>query len=213
MSDPNLLGGHPGPDYFLDLRLQPDPEFSAPMLMSALFAKLHRALTRQRDPSAPDALLGRIGLSFPQHAKGKAGLGAVMRLHGSQASLIQLMETTWLQGARDHLADAGPAPLPVPETVKGYRPVLRVQADSNPERLRRRLMRRHPDDIDADQARARIPDEAAKQLDLPFVALTSTSTGQHFRLFIQHGPVQAAPQPGSFSAYGLSLQGSTVPWF
>ncbi|MET0043908.1 MAG: type I-F CRISPR-associated endoribonuclease Cas6/Csy4, partial [Candidatus Thiodiazotropha sp. 6PLUC3] len=29
-------------DHFQDLQILPDPEFSTPMLMNALFAKLHR---------------------------------------------------------------------------------------------------------------------------------------------------------------------------
>ena len=31
-------------DAYLELRLRPDPEFSADLLLNALFAKLHRAL-------------------------------------------------------------------------------------------------------------------------------------------------------------------------
>ena len=31
-------------DHYLDIRLLPDPEFPAPLLMNALFTKLHRAL-------------------------------------------------------------------------------------------------------------------------------------------------------------------------
>lgn len=44
-------------DYFLDIRVLPDPEFSEEMLMAALFAKLHRALGARGK--------GDIGVSFP----------------------------------------------------------------------------------------------------------------------------------------------------
>ncbi len=91
-----------------------------------------------------------------------------------------------------------------------YRQVSRVQAKSNPERLRRRLMRRH--DLSEEEARKRIPDTVARTLDLPFVTLRSQSTGQHFRLFIRHGPLQATAEEGGFTCYRLS-KGGFVPWF
>ncbi|MGG2681140.1 type I-F CRISPR-associated endoribonuclease Cas6/Csy4 [Pseudomonas aeruginosa] len=91
-----------------------------------------------------------------------------------------------------------------------YRQVSRVQVKSNPERLRRRLMRRH--DLSEEEARKRIPDTVARALDLPFVTLRSQSTGQHFRLFIRHGPLQATAEEGGFTCYGLS-KGGFVPWF
>ena len=71
-------------------------------------------------------------------------------------------------------------------------------------------MRRH--DLDAQDAHQRIPDEAARFVNLPFVQLRSTSTSQTFRLFIEHGPGQSNPIAGDFNAYGLS-QVATVPWF
>ncbi len=44
-------------DHFLDIRVLPDPEFTEEMLMSALFAKLHRTLGARGT--------GDIGISFP----------------------------------------------------------------------------------------------------------------------------------------------------
>ena len=85
-----------------------------------------------------------------------------------------------------------------------------MQAHSNPDRLRRRQMRRHG--YDEAEAQRRIPDTAARQLDLPFVQLHSAGTEQAFRLFIQHDPLQPTPRHGTFSAYGLSPE-TTIPWF
>ncbi|UYM59389.1 type I-F CRISPR-associated endoribonuclease Cas6/Csy4 [Pseudomonas aeruginosa] len=45
-----------------------------------------------------------------------------------------------------------------------------------------------------------------------FVTLRSQSTGQHFRLFIRHGPLQVTAEEGGFTCYGLS-KGGFVPWF
>lgn len=185
-------------DRYIDIQILPDPEFSQSQLMSALFSKLHRALVELKRTD--------IGVSFPKvHLK---GLGDCLRLHGSEAGLTELMALDWLKGMRDH-TEVAPVRL-VPETVQ-YRLVRRVQIDSSPERLRRRLM--HRKGIAADQAMLQIPtDVPAKRLSLPFVSLRSQSTGQSFKLFIEHGACVAQPQQGRFSAYGLSTQ-ATIPWF
>jgi CRISPR-associated endonuclease Csy4 len=117
------------------------------------------------------------------------------------------MATPWLAGMRDHVRAS--AVLSVPATAR-FRVVSRVQAKSNPDRLRRRQMRRHG--IDAAEAMARVPDTAAERLTLPYVQLRSLSTVQSFKLFIRHGPLQDAASPGAFGAYGLSTT-ATVPWF
>lgn len=201
-------------NHYVDIRLQPDAEFAPAMLMAALFTKLHKALVvgAHRD----------IGVSFPQvqeaantaevkpsrmGAHPPYRLGLVLRLHGSAAALTALMASDWLRGMRDHVLCG---PVQAVPAEHGYRTVTRVQAKSNPERLRRRQIRRHG--LTAEQAQERIPDSAAETLDLPFLTLRSQSTGQTFRLFIRHGPVQVKLVLGEFGAYGLSPQ-MTVPWF
>lgn len=186
-------------DHYLDLRLRDDPEFVPQQLMAALHAKLHRALVT--------AGHGRIGVSFPDLKPDKRWLGERLRLHGSLPDLGALMQTDWLSGMRDHVDCSAPATVPAQAQ---HRTVRRVQADSNPDRLRRRLMRRHS--LDEATARERIPDSTAVMLRLPWLELRSASTGQHFRLFIEHGPLQPVATPGLFSTYGLS-PGTTVPWF
>ena len=186
-------------DHYVDIELRPDPEFPAHQLMSALYAKLHRALVVQ---SRTD-----IGVSFPDVEAQTPWLGTRLRLHGRLEALLALLDSDWLTGMHDHVV------LIPPKRVPGNaqsRTVGRVQVKSSPERLRRRLMRRHA--IDEYQARERVPDEAARFIRLPFLQLRSTSTGQTFRLFIEHGPIQPDAVPGNFNAYGLS-QGATIPWF
>ena len=134
-------------------------------------------------------------------------LGTRLRLHGGLTALSGLLASNWLNGIRDHVV-LTPA-LPVPGATQ-YRTVRRVQVKSSPERLRRRLMRRHA--IDAQTARQRIPDDAAQLTHLPFMQLRSMSTGQTFRLFIDHSLPQLNAVSGDFNAYGLS-QEATIPWF
>ncbi|MBF9263189.1 type I-F CRISPR-associated endoribonuclease Cas6/Csy4 [Paracidovorax cattleyae] len=185
--------------HYIDITLLPDPEFSPSHLRSALFSKLHRALAHRA--------AGDIGVSFPGLSLQGRHLGDTLRLHGTEPALLELHTQPWLQGMRDHVL-AGNA-IPVPADVR-HRVVRRVQAQSNPARLRRRQMRRHG--YDEAEALRRIPDSAAQHLHLPYLHLQSSSTGQSFRLFVEHGPLQAEPRMGYFSAYGLSTT-ATVPWF
>lgn len=186
-------------DHYIEIALRSDPEFAAHQMMSALYGKLHRALVATAH--------GRVGVSFPDVNESERRLGGRLRLHGSQSDLCAIMQTHWLVGMHDHVDCAGPTP--VPRLVQ-HRNVRRVQVDSNPERLRRRLIRRHH--IDADAARERIPDSAATTLKLPFVRMKSGSTGQHFALFIEHGPLRQSASSGAFSSYGFSPI-TTIPWF
>lgn len=186
-------------DHYVDIEVRPDPEFPASQLMSALYAKLHRALVAQG--------CKRIGVSLPGVEGVGAHLGTCIRLHGELATLTTLLASDWLAGMRDHVALTPPAR--VPDSAQ-HRVVKRVQVKSNPERLRRRLMRRHA--LSEQEAYQRIPDEVARFTHLPFVQLRSTSTGQPFRLFIDHGPILPGAIPGDFNAYGLS-QEATIPWF
>ena len=186
-------------DHYVDIDVRPDPEFPAHQLMSALYAKLHRALAAQASAG--------IGVSFPDVDSKVSHLGTRLRLHGSLVNLSTLLATDWLAGMRDHVALSPPSPTP---PAVQHRRVSRVQVKSSPERLRRRLMRRHT--LDEHEARQRIPVNAVRLAQLPFVQLRSTSTGQSFRLFIEHGPLQPSVLPGTFNAYGLSQQ-ATIPWF
>jgi len=187
-------------DHYLDLHLLPDPELPPHQLLSALYAKLHRALVQ----------LGRndIGISWPGHDDTVPSLGKHLRLHGSADALSALAALPWLGGLTGLLRQT--AIQPVPARAQ-HRQVQRVQAKSNPERLRRRAMRRHG--IDAVAARQRIPDSAAETLHLPFVQLNSRSTRQSsFPLYFRHGPLRPTPTADTFNTFGLS-KGGTVPWF
>ena len=186
-------------DHYVNIDLRPDPEFSVYQLLAALYAKLHRALVTLESDA--------IGVSFPDSDSKSPHLGARLRLHGKLGVLSTLLASDWLAGMRDHVALT--QPVLVPANAK-HRCVGRVQVKSNPERMRRRLMRRQH--IDEQEARQRIPDESARLTQLPFIQLHSASSGQIFRLFIVHGAIQPNAVAGHFNAYGLS-QGATIPWF
>lgn len=188
--------------HYIDITLLPDPEFSHAHLLGALVAKLHRALVQLGTED--------IGVSFPQHANAplsKRTLGAVLRLHGTPTALQRLTALPWLQGMRDHTKVS--ALNPVPPHAQ-HRTVRRRQFKTNAERLRRRRMQRKSET--AEQAAEAIPDSVERKPNLPYVQLRSSSTGQPFSLFVEHGPLEPAAAVGCFNAYGLS-SGATVPWF
>ncbi|WP_284603501.1 type I-F CRISPR-associated endoribonuclease Cas6/Csy4 [Dickeya dadantii] len=183
-------------DHYIEIRVLPDPEFSGVQLLSALFAKLHRALGQRAT--------GAIGVSFPDAGK---TLGERLRLHGSVQELAALEQTGWLKGLRDYTAIT--EALPVPAGVK-HRTVRRVQVKSSAERLRRRAVNKGR--MTVDEADARIPYTVEKRTSLPYLPLRSLSNGQTFLLFVEHGPLQDKPVAGVFSSYGLSAV-ATIPWF
>ncbi len=184
--------------HYLDILLRPDPEIAPHQLMAALYARLHLALVQLNSST--------LGVSFPGYAEKPASLGNSLRMVGPEADLLRLLALPWLGGLQDHLHTLAIAAVP-PQV--GYRRLSRVQAKSNPERLRRRQMKRHG--LSEAEAHARVPDSCIEMLALPFIALRSASTGQSFRLFLRC-EATSAPVSGAFNAYGLSAT-ATVPWF
>ena len=186
-------------DSYVDLIIRPDPDITTPTLLGNLYGRVHLALVNQG--------CGEVGVSFPNHENG-IGLGNVLRCHSTQSRLSSILDSLQLGGLKAHLDIQGP--MPVPPQVSQHRVVKRVQVKSNPERLRRRLVKRQG--ISPEEALKRIPDTAKQSLKLPYVNLISASTGQHFPLFVEHAECQSIPQPGEFNAYGFSSN-ATIPWF
>ena len=185
--------------HYIDIRLRADPEVAPAHVMAALYTRLHRLLVKLNGDS--------IGVSFPGYDARVPTLGTTMRLFGPLEPLEQLVNLPWLGATRDHVEISQTRPVP-PDAP--HRALRRVQVKSGPARLRKRLMKRHQ--LSESQALERIPDSAARHSALPFVSLTSASTGQQFRLFLELGAESPQAIPGAFNFYGLSAAG-TVPWF
>jgi CRISPR-associated endonuclease Csy4 len=187
-------------NHYVDIEIQPDPEIASNVLLNMLFAKLHRRLVEIQNDT-------QIGVSFPQINEERLHLGNLMRLHGSGQSLGKLFAANWLQAMADHVKQTEITGIPIATSHRYWR---RVQVKSNPDRLRRRLMKRHS--IDATEAIKRIPDSVAKSVELPWLKLRSVSTGETFKLFLKAHPVQSNAKVGTFNAYGFSVD-ATLPWF
>jgi CRISPR-associated endonuclease Csy4 len=185
--------------HYLDIHLRSDPEFPAHQLLAALYAKLHRALVHLQSTD--------VAVGFPGYSDKPPGLGNTLRLLGQSERLEQVMALPWLTGMADHVQVGAVQSVPA---VVNHGRLLRVQAKSSPERLRRRQMKRHG--LTEAQVRERIPDSAAQRLELPFLTMRSASTGQPFLLFLRREASSAPSAAGTFNAYGLSTT-ATVPWF
>ncbi|MFC0269491.1 type I-F CRISPR-associated endoribonuclease Cas6/Csy4 [Kushneria aurantia] len=188
-------------DHYIDIRLRPDPDFPAAMLMGALYGKLHRALY---DLGADD-----IGISLPDHKTGVRARtpGDRLRLHGGRERLEQLMATNWLNGMRDHVTIE--AISAVPASAR-HCTVCRRQFNTGGPSRARRYARRHG--VSESEAQQLLAGAAERRLSLPFVQIASRSTGERFALFVEHGKPQPQPTGGKFNHYGLSRE-ATVPWF
>lgn len=184
-------------DHYCDIKILENSEISPNHILNTLFGVFHLALVKggYRD----------VGISFPE-VKDKS-LGSRLRIHGSEGALRKLVAGNWLRGMRDYI-DLSEVDR-VPQGTK-FRKVLRVQAKSSPDRLRRRLTRRQG--ITPGEAERKIPDSVARKLELPYLQISSKSSGHDFRLFVQHGPLMEKRQTSSFNSYGLSAGGS-IPWF
>jgi len=189
----------------INIQIQPDAEFPENVLLNKSITKLHKALHDQNQTS--------IGISFPNY---KIKLGNIIRLHGNQADLKTLQGLNWLGGLAGYceISDI----MPVPETVEGYRTVSRIQPTMTLAKLKKR--------VDYQKARGDLKTEKeveayekqykarmfAASLDNPYLELQSTSTGEHYRVFIKFGEIKSQPVKGEFNHFGLSKT-ATIPWF
>lgn len=185
--------------HYIDFRVVPDLETTASQLMGALYSRLHLALVENRP--------NPVGVSFPQYSRNPRAIGNVLRVHGPELALQQLMSKDWLKGVRDHVRVT--EILQVPAEAK-HRTVSRKQFKTNAARLRRRRMQRKGET--AEQAKLAIPDTVERKPDLPYIHIKSHSTGQNFCLFIALGSEREKPVEGSFNSHGLSGE-TTIPWF
>ena len=186
--------------HFCDIRVIKNPEMSFSHVMNSVFSLLHLVLAQKGYQD--------VGISFPLF--NDKGLGNCLRLHGLETrlqELLSLLSNPFWNGIRDYINLSSLER--APENTK-YRQVFRVQSKNNVERLRRRLIARKG--VTQEEAKKKIPDSVEKRLDLPYLNLSSKSSGQNFRLFIRHGPLLEKNKHGLFNSYGLSIGGS-VPWF
>ena len=184
--------------HFIDLKVRPDPEFSQTHLVSALYSKLHRQLVSMRSDN--------IAVGFPGYSLRPRGLGDTVRLLGAKDPLEALMESGWVMGMESMVNIASISTVP---PGAAHRCLKRRQFKTNGERLRRRFKRRH--DVTDEEVERLLPDKLVL-VDLPYVRLRSTSTGQAFCMFLALGAPLTQTVPGMFTRFVLSDQ-APIPLF
>lgn len=172
---------------YLEIRLS-EPA-GDPRLMGVVVRALHDAI-------AGLAVAERPGICFPDYAP--HSLGARVRVIGPMPALLAVehdgvLDTLVMEGFVEITPRAA-----VPESTER----VRVRRDRRFEHARR-AERRHQSQGLAERFAAS-----------PCLMLPSTSTGRHFPLAITQAlePEAAEPEAG-FGSYGLSREGSTLPWF
>lgn len=186
-------------NYYCDIQIVLDPDLTPNQIMTALFMRFHHALV--------DLNESQIGVSFPKYQKSPRDIGVVLRLHGAEGQLRELLSGRWLkQGIRDHI-NISPV-TEVPDDA-GFCVVSRVQPKYNRERLIRRYSQRHQ--LSYEEAALEYKDFVPSSAKWPFIQMRSQSRAQTFSLFVRQEQVGQQVK-GGFSSYGLSSK-TTVPWF
>lgn len=182
-------------DYYIDIKLNPDDEMRANVLMNKVYTKLHMVLF---DSTAVD-----IGVSFPQW---KVMLGRVLRIHGTVDSLATLKQANWLGGLAGYCNVSEMTP--IPDNCQ-HRTINRKQSTMTQAKLNRLLKR---GSITAEEVQEYKAKMFTKGLDNPYLELQSGSNGHKHRRYIEFGELQAKPIAGQFDQFGLSKT-ATIPWF
>lgn len=182
-------------DYYCDITILIDPEFSPVSLMNALYTKLHKILF--------DLKSKNIGVSFPQYS---TTLGNILRLHGKKSDLEKLFEVDWIGSMRSFCIISSIQN--VPKNVK-FRTVSRKQITVSQSKLRRLIKRGSIQENEIYIYNEKI--ESTK-INGPYLDLISGSNGHKHRRYIVLGELIDCPRIGDFDQFGLSKIG-TIPWF
>jgi CRISPR-associated endonuclease Csy4 len=199
-------------NYYIEVTLMENDQFSPYELWSQLYPQLHLALVEAKNADNKVS----IGFSFPQYRfhqdKGVGFIGTKLRLFAeSEANLKKLDIRRWLERLEDYVHVTSIRE--VPNDIKNYAIYKRKQVKTNAQRLARHRVKRG--DIGFDEALARYSN-VVTTTNMPYIEMKSLSTSdqqseKRFKLFIEK---QSAEKSATqvFSTYGLSSV-SSVPEF
>jgi CRISPR-associated endonuclease Csy4 len=201
--------------HYQDIKITPDVDISLGFIRNKLYQKFHKTLF---DLKATD-----IGASFPHLKPCKNStpdmlLGDMLRLHSSQQSLENLQNQNWLGGLSGYcqISDI----LPIPENITGYQNISRVrvkgsmsEADLRAKIKHKKLQEELNNDVKINAYIQQYRKEMFKRsLTNPYLELTSTSTQQRYRIYLQFNDITQHQVIGEFNAFGLSKT-ATIPLF
>jgi len=187
-------------DKYVDIKvINADQDVPDQHVMSKVVSMLHLYLNRTNTTS--------IGMSFPNHSR--KSLGTIMRLHGNQGSLQDLLDSKSFSTLHDYVDIGGVES--VPDSVK-HQIVSRKQASMTPAKLRRLIKRGNTKLVDEDTMDDYIQKMNASIPKCPFAEMKSATNGHKYRLSI-HQSVHDESDNHIFNHFGLSVDKSTVPMF
>ena len=199
-------------NYYIEVTLMENDQFSPYELWSQLYPQLHLALVEAKN--ADNKV--NIGFSFPQYRfhqdKGVGFIGTKLRLFAeSEADLKKLDIRRWLERLEDYVHVTSIRE--VPNDIKNYAIYKRKQVKTNAQRLARHRVKRG--DIGFDEALARYSN-VVTTTNMPYIEMKSLSTSdqqseKRFKLFIEKQSAEKT-ETQVFSTYGLSSV-SSVPEF
>lgn len=199
-------------NYYIEVTLMENDQFSPYELWSQLYPQLHLALVEAKN--ADNKV--NIGFSFPQYRfhqdKGVGFIGTKLRLFAeSEADLKKLDIRRWLERLEDYVHVTSIHE--VPNDIKNYAIYKRKQVKTNAQRLARHRVKRG--DIGFDEALARYSN-VVTTTNMPYIEMKSLSTSdqqseKRFKLFIEKQSAEKS-ETQVFSTYGLSSV-SSVPEF
>ena len=186
---------------YFEIKAIPDPELVQSAVVSHLMQCLHSYLPNYES---------RIGLGFPGYGQQRT-LGGIIRVLGTAEDLnllIQQLKADNKSSSYSLLTDI----LDIPKNIKLHAIYSRKHAKGNSdfERLRRRHIERQ---TWTDELEKKSLEKYSQPIHLPHVYLRSGSTQQaKFPMFIKR-EMTPTSKTCSFNAYGLSLEGATIPVF
>ena len=186
---------------YFEIKAIPDPELLQSAVISHLMQCLHSYLPNYE---------GRIGLGFPGYGQQRT-LGGIIRVLGSTEDLNLLLQQLKADNHSSSYALLTEI-LEVPKNINLHAVYSRKHAkgNSNFERLRKRHIERQ---TWTGELGNKVLEKYSQSIHLPHIYLRSGSTQQaKFPIFIKR-EMMPTPKTGSFNAYGLSLEGATIPLF
>lgn len=189
--------------YYQEITLLPDGDFSVYFLWGKIFTAVHIALAEQKNRHD----VTDIAVSFPQY--GEISLGNKLRILAEEEQSLELLDIKKvLRRFDDYVHITGIRTIPTAR-IKGYAMYSRYQPDSSIHQKARRYSARHSD-ISYEQALT-ILKSKDRHTDLPYIQMRSMTNHNPFRLFIKRTETEET-DCHEFGSYGLSSN-SAVPEF
>ena len=196
---------------YQEVRIIPDPEVGLGFLWTKVYTQIHLALaeyTKNIDPKG-------LGITFPEYNYDiknpkKSTLGRSLKVYTKDSdSLAKLDLKIWLKRLDGYVTLSGIVSAELSEKHAAF---TRYQP-KNQAGLRRMLRRRIEKLRESEeQAQSHIDQLKTEKTTLPFIQLESLTNFNEFRLYIKRLEVSEQKE-GTFTTYGLSKDGATVPVF